>query len=99
MTLAMALRRVGVDVRIVDRASGRTDKSKALVIWPRTLELLDIQGCVLSFLEAGHPIGEALRRIAAVSESEVPRPTRLSAFAPRVRPLGHILKPHVSAPR
>jgi 2-polyprenyl-6-methoxyphenol hydroxylase-like FAD-dependent oxidoreductase len=56
MTLAMCLRRSGVDVRIVDEAPARTDKSKALVIWPRTLELLDIQDCVQPFLEAGHPV-------------------------------------------
>jgi 2-polyprenyl-6-methoxyphenol hydroxylase-like FAD-dependent oxidoreductase len=53
LTAAMALRRLGVEVRIVDRNAGRTDKSKALVIWPRTLELLDIQGCVQPFLDAG----------------------------------------------
>ena len=53
MTMAAALKRLGVDVRIIDKAAGRTDKSKALVIWPRTLELLDIQGCVQGFLDAG----------------------------------------------
>ena len=53
LTMAMALKRLGVDVRIVDPAPERTDKSKALVIWPRTLELLDVQGCVARFLAAG----------------------------------------------
>jgi 2-polyprenyl-6-methoxyphenol hydroxylase-like FAD-dependent oxidoreductase len=53
MTLALALRRQGVAVRIVDKAAARTDKSKALVIWPRTLELLDIQGCARDFVDAG----------------------------------------------
>jgi 2-polyprenyl-6-methoxyphenol hydroxylase-like FAD-dependent oxidoreductase len=56
MTLAMVLRRLGVDVRIVDKAAARTDQSKALVIWPRTLELLDIQACVQPFLHAGQPV-------------------------------------------
>jgi 2-polyprenyl-6-methoxyphenol hydroxylase-like FAD-dependent oxidoreductase len=55
MTLAMSLKRLGVDVRIVDKAAARTDKSKALVIWPRTLELLDIQECAQPFLDSGHP--------------------------------------------
>ena len=36
LTLALALRRQGVALRIVDKAAARTDKSKALVIWPRT---------------------------------------------------------------
>lgn len=53
LTMAMALKRRGVDVRIIDKAAARTDKSKALVIWPRTLELLDIQGCAQSFIDAG----------------------------------------------
>jgi 2-polyprenyl-6-methoxyphenol hydroxylase-like FAD-dependent oxidoreductase len=53
MTLALALRRQGIAVRIVDKAAARTDKSKALVIWPRTLELLDIQGCAQAFVDAG----------------------------------------------
>jgi 2-polyprenyl-6-methoxyphenol hydroxylase-like FAD-dependent oxidoreductase len=55
MTLALALKRRGVDVRIVDTAPARTDKSKALVLWPRTLELLDIQGGVDRFVAAGMP--------------------------------------------
>jgi len=54
MTLSMALKRLGVGVRVIDKAAARTDKSKALVIWPRTLELLDIQNCAHPFLEAGH---------------------------------------------
>jgi 2-polyprenyl-6-methoxyphenol hydroxylase-like FAD-dependent oxidoreductase len=53
MTMAATLKRLGVDVRIVDKAAARTDKSKALVVWPRTLELLDIQGCAQGFLDAG----------------------------------------------
>ncbi len=53
MTMAAALTRLGVSVRIVDPAPARTDKSKALVIWPRTLELLDIHGTVQSYLKAG----------------------------------------------
>ena len=41
MTLASELTRYGIPVRILDRAAARTDKSKALVLWSRTLELLD----------------------------------------------------------
>ena len=53
LTMAMALERLGVAVRIVDKAPQRTDKSKALVLWPRTLELLDVQGCAQPFIAAG----------------------------------------------
>jgi 2-polyprenyl-6-methoxyphenol hydroxylase-like FAD-dependent oxidoreductase len=40
-TLACDLTRYRVPLRIVDKAPQRTDKSKAIVIWSRTLELLD----------------------------------------------------------
>ena len=41
LTMANELARYGVAVRIVDKAAARTDKSKALVLWSRTLELFD----------------------------------------------------------
>lgn len=56
MTAASELRRYGVSVRIVDRAPERTDKSKALVLWSRTLELLD---------RAGSPVDGAAPFVAA----------------------------------
>src|SRR4029079_5490851 len=40
LTLANELVRHGVAVRIVDKAAARTDKSKALVLWSRSLELI-----------------------------------------------------------
>ena len=53
MTLASELARYGVSVRIVDKAAQRTDKSKALVVWSRTLELLDRGGGSAPFVDAG----------------------------------------------
>ncbi|MDE1994664.1 MAG: FAD-dependent monooxygenase [Rhizobiaceae bacterium] len=53
MTLACELARYGISVRIVDKAAQRTDKSKALVLWSRTLELLDRGGGSAPFIEAG----------------------------------------------
>jgi 2-polyprenyl-6-methoxyphenol hydroxylase-like FAD-dependent oxidoreductase len=44
MTMASELARYQVPVRIIDKAPQRTDKSKALVLWSRTLELLDRGG-------------------------------------------------------
>ncbi len=46
LTLANELVRHGIPVRIVDKAAQRTDKSKALVLWSRTLELFDAAGYV-----------------------------------------------------
>jgi len=53
MTMASELARYGVAVRIVDKAAERTDKSKALVLWSRTLELLDRGGGSAPFVQAG----------------------------------------------
>ncbi|WAJ31466.1 FAD-dependent monooxygenase [Antarcticirhabdus aurantiaca] len=56
MTLASELARYGVTVRIVDKAPQRTDKSKALVLWSRTLELLDRGMGARPFVEAGFKV-------------------------------------------
>ena len=53
LTLGAELSRYGVPVRIIDRAAERTDKSKALVLWSRSLELMDRMGCTGDFLAAG----------------------------------------------
>jgi 2-polyprenyl-6-methoxyphenol hydroxylase-like FAD-dependent oxidoreductase len=55
LTMAAELRRYGVDLRIVDKSPSRTDKSKALVLWSRSLELIQRMGCVDRFLAAGAP--------------------------------------------
>ncbi len=57
MTLASELTRYGVGVRIVDKAPRRTDKSKALVLWSRTLELLDRGMGAAPFVDAGFKVG------------------------------------------
>ncbi|WP_313902097.1 FAD-dependent monooxygenase [Methylobacterium sp. E-046] len=58
MTLASELTRYGVGVRIVDQAAQRTDKSKAMVLWSRTLELLDRGGAqgATPFVDAGFKV-------------------------------------------
>jgi 2-polyprenyl-6-methoxyphenol hydroxylase-like FAD-dependent oxidoreductase len=53
LTMANELVRQGISVRIVDKSAERTDKSKALVLWSRTLELFDHAGYVEPFLAAG----------------------------------------------
>jgi hypothetical protein len=63
MTIASELARYGVTVRAVDRAAQRTDKSKALVLWSRTLELLDRGGGSAPFVDAGFK-AEAVNLIA-----------------------------------
>ncbi|MQT14078.1 FAD-dependent monooxygenase [Segnochrobactrum spirostomi] len=55
LTLAAELKRFGVNVRIVDKAPAPTDKSKALVLWSRSLELLERTGKIADYLAAGQP--------------------------------------------
>jgi 2-polyprenyl-6-methoxyphenol hydroxylase-like FAD-dependent oxidoreductase len=59
LTAALELARYGVAVRIVDQAEQRTDKSKALVVWSRSMELLERSGCAASFIAAGHKVDAA----------------------------------------
>lgn len=62
LTLACELARYGVDLRLIDRSPEPTRTSKALVVWPRTLELMDRMGCTRAFLDAGlHARGATLR--------------------------------------
>jgi len=53
LTMAAELTRYGVPVRIVDKAAARTDKSKALVVWSRSLELIERMGCADAFVASG----------------------------------------------
>ena len=53
LTMAAELARFGVAVRIIDKSPHPTETSKALVVWSRTLELIDRMGCTQAFLDAG----------------------------------------------
>jgi 2-polyprenyl-6-methoxyphenol hydroxylase-like FAD-dependent oxidoreductase len=53
LTMAAELARFGIMVRIVDPSPHPTETSRALVVWSRTLELLDRAGCTAGFLQAG----------------------------------------------
>lgn len=53
LTLACELTRYGLAVRVIDEAPAASDKSKALVVWPRTLEHLERMGISARFVETG----------------------------------------------
>lgn len=59
LTMAIELARYGVPVRIIDKAAQRSDKSKALVLWSRTLELLERSGSSAGLVAAGHKVHAA----------------------------------------
>jgi 2-polyprenyl-6-methoxyphenol hydroxylase-like FAD-dependent oxidoreductase len=71
LTMACELARYGTPVRVIDSNAGRTDKSKALVVWSRTLELLEQAGAVTPFVASGRQLVAAnmysgSRRIAHI---------------------------------
>src|ERR1700749_498893 len=55
LTMAAEVKRYGLSIRIVDKDAGRTDQSKAILVWARTIELLDRMGAGVSqrFIDAG----------------------------------------------
>lgn len=53
LTMANELTRRGISCRIIDKNSAPTDKSKALVVHARTLEVLDNMGLAANFVAAG----------------------------------------------
>ncbi len=53
LTMACELARHGARCRIIERAPERSQTSKALAIFPRTLEMLETMGVVDPFLAAG----------------------------------------------
>ena len=67
LTMAAELARYGISARIVDKAAGRSDKSKALVLWSRTLELIDRMGCGASFVDAGLKVTAANWRACSIA--------------------------------
>ena len=77
LTMAAELARYRVPVRIIDEAAAPTDKSKALAVWARTLELLDRAGAADPFAAAGVKVPEASIRtgdevIARIAFDAVP---------------------------
>lgn len=88
LTMASELARYGVRVRIIDKAPQRTDKSKALAVWSRTLEMLDRAGCANDFIAAGNKVDAANivagnNLIARVSLAEAKSPYPYALMLPQ----------------
>jgi 2-polyprenyl-6-methoxyphenol hydroxylase-like FAD-dependent oxidoreductase len=90
LTMACELARYGLNVRIIDKNSQRTDKSKALVIWPRTLELMDRMGpgCAQRFIDAGLKVRGAnilsgRDEIASIDLTEIDSPHNFVLMIPQ----------------
>ena len=80
LTLALALHAHGVPVRIVGKAPGVSEHSKALVIWARTLEDLAAVTDVEEFIDAGIVLQGARFHEGAESIAELEMPEDRSRF-------------------
>lgn len=88
LAMASELARLGVTVRIVDKSAARSDKSKALVVWTRTLELMRVMGCVDAFTAAGLRATHAVmrsgtRRLAAIGFDRLESPYPYGLLLPQ----------------
>ena len=59
LCLAAQLQAMGVSYQIIDKNRQRSEKSKALVVWGRSLELLNTCMDASEFLDVGRPVREA----------------------------------------
>ncbi|MFF0754151.1 FAD-dependent monooxygenase [Streptomyces sp. NPDC004267] len=58
LTLAIGLRGLGLEVRVVDRAPAAKREARALVVWPRAAEALDALGVAGTLRRHGVELGE-----------------------------------------
>ncbi len=59
LTMAAELARHGVQCRVIDKALAPSDRSKAIVVQARTLEVLSLMQLADEFVTAGHPVHAA----------------------------------------
>ena len=90
LTLALALRRLGVECRVVDAGEGPRAEPRAAVVWPREAELLAALGLGPRLLAASSPLGATAVFRGRRRLGELPFEGVASAFA---RPL--VIEQHV----
>ena len=79
LTLALTLRRHGIAARVIDRLAKPANLSKALVVWPASLEVLSGLGVAGELANAGVPLqavvfGDGNERLAGtVAEQRLER--------------------------
>jgi len=90
LTMASEMARYGLAVRICDQNAQRSDKSKALVVWARTLELMDRLDPALTarFIKNGLKVREAEifsggKEIASVDITQTESPYNFALMIPQ----------------
>jgi 2-polyprenyl-6-methoxyphenol hydroxylase-like FAD-dependent oxidoreductase len=79
LTLACELRRHGVSVRVIDRASGPSPLSRAIIVHARTLEVLDAMGVADELVQRGRELSRTNvyangKRIVSIDGGELDTP-------------------------
>ncbi|MDY6901918.1 MAG: FAD-dependent monooxygenase [Cyanobacteriota bacterium] len=79
LTMAAELTRHGIPCRIIDKKPGITDKTKALILQSRTMEIFEDMGLIKEVLDTGHLVSGFSfyaegKRIAQVSSGELDTP-------------------------
>ncbi|MGY6768343.1 FAD-dependent monooxygenase [Komagataeibacter sp. NFXK3] len=80
LIMAAELARYGTPVRVIDRLPARTTQSRALAIWPRTLELLDAAGCADAFMATGLRADAVSIHVGNTTLARIPFGTIASSF-------------------
>ncbi|MBS1953262.1 MAG: FAD-dependent monooxygenase [Cyanobacteria bacterium SZAS-4] len=88
LTMALALDIAGIKFRIIDKAPHRSEKSKALGVHARTLELLESLGMVDTFLQHGHivhstNIYNGSKKLVHLSLDEIQSPYPFALMIPQ----------------
>lgn len=88
LTMALELARYGVPVRIIDKIPEATHTSRAVAVWPRTLELLDRSGAAADIIAMGNKVTVANilsggRPVAALSLDQIPSPYPFALMVPQ----------------
>ncbi|MDQ0509919.1 FAD-dependent monooxygenase [Ancylobacter amanitiformis] len=88
LTMALELARYGVPVRVIDKIPEATHSSRAVAVWPRTLELLDRSGAAADIIAIGNKVTVANilsggRPVASLSLDDVPSPYPFALMVPQ----------------
>ena len=101
LTMALELARYGVPVRIIDKIPDAAHTSRAVAVWPRTLELLDRSGAAADLIALGNQVTVANllsggRPVAALSLDQVPSPYPFVLMVPQYD-TESVLRRHLAA--
>ena len=99
LTMALERSRYRVPVRVIDKIAGPSDTSRAVAIWPRTLELLDRSGVTKDLIAVGNRVVTAnifagKNQVGQIRLSDVVSPFPFALMTPQYETEG-VLRRHL----